>query len=45
MTQYKREVQGNRNKNFEAVRWYGEKFLLKIDTVIRSLDEVRRLSY
>jgi len=45
MTQYKREVRGNRNKIFEAVRWYGEKILYKIDEVIRSLDEVRRLSY
>ena len=32
-------MQGKREKNFEAVRVYGEKFLSKFDTAIRSLDE------
>ena len=45
MTQYKQEEQGNRGRNFEAVHWYGKKFQTKIDEVIRSLDEVKRLSY
>ena len=41
MAQYKRVVQGNREKIIEIVLMYIERIFLKIDAVIRSLDEAK----